>query len=325
MMIVVRRLRARRSCTSIVSSSTTNNKRVLGIHAYQHQLHLRYSPSSSDSTTTMMMKRTFSTTSQLLNTKTVEQKYQKKTPIEHVLERPDTYVGSVERITKQMFILQHDKDDGSYKIVNKQVSYVPALYRIVDELLVNAVDNHHRSGTGTNEIKVNISENMKDFWIHIYNNGKSVPVTIHKEEKIYVPELVFGHLLTGSNFDDNEVKLTGGRNGYGAKLANIFSEKFIVEVADPLHQSLYKQEWSNNMGHCESPVITSIAKSRKSGDGHIKISLKPDLSKFANFESEEQHDDFLALLKRRVFDLAACNSQLKVYLNDSLVPVSSMY
>lgn len=62
------------------------------------------------------------------------------------------------------------------------------------------------------------------------NNGPSIPVQIHKEMNIYVPEMIFGILLTGSNYDDTEKRVVGGRNGYGAKLTNIYSKKFIVEV-----------------------------------------------------------------------------------------------
>jgi len=47
--------------------------------------------------------------------------------------------------------------------------------------------------------------------------------------------MVFGHLLTSSNYNDNDKKTTGGRNGYGAKLANIFSKNFTVETADSEH------------------------------------------------------------------------------------------
>ena len=65
---------------------------------------------------------------------------------------------------------------------------------------------------------------------HIYRKG--IPVQMHKEHNVYVPTLIFGHLLTGSNFDDDEKKTTGGRNGYGAKLANIFSTKFVIECLD---------------------------------------------------------------------------------------------
>lgn len=68
--------------------------------------------------------------------------------------------------------------------------------------------------------------------ISVKNNGKGIPVEKHKEEKVYVPDMIFGSLLTGSNFNDTEKKITGGRNGYGAKLANIFSTLFIVECSD---------------------------------------------------------------------------------------------
>ena len=70
---------------------------------------------------------------------------------------------------------------------------------------------------------------------------------MHKDFCIYVPELIFGHLLTGSNYNDNEKKVTGGRNGYGAKLANIFSKKFVVEAADCQSRKKFRMEWTNNM------------------------------------------------------------------------------
>ena len=79
-------------------------------------------------------------------------------------------------------------------------------------------------------IKVTIdSQNNK---ITVWNNGKSIPIEMHKKEQVYIPELIFGHLLTSSNYDDSVKKVTGGRNGYGAKLANIFSKTFKITVAD---------------------------------------------------------------------------------------------
>lgn len=62
---------------------------------------------------------------------------------------------------------------------------------------------------------------------------------MHKVEKMYVPEMIFGTLLTSSNYNDNERKTTGGRNGYGAKLTNIFSKKFTVETSS----SEYKRKF----------------------------------------------------------------------------------
>merc|ERR1719473_26079 len=84
--------------------------------------------------------------------------------------------------------------------------------------------------------------------ISVMNNGKGVPIVIHKEHNCYVPELIFGHLLTSDNYDDNEKKVTGGRNGYGAKLTNVFSTKFILETADRVSKKSFKQVFENNMG-----------------------------------------------------------------------------
>ena len=77
--------------------------------------------------------------------------------------------------------------------------------------------------------------------ISVYNNGRGIPIEMHAKEKVYVPELIFGHLLTSSNYDDDEKKVTGGRNGYGAKLCNIFSTEFTVETADSKTGQKFKQ------------------------------------------------------------------------------------
>lgn len=110
------------------------------------------------------------------------------------------------------------------KFVNKQISFVPGLYKIFDEIIVNAADNIQRDRRGVTQIKVTIDKEKGS--IKVWNNGKGVPVVMHQKEKVYVPELIFGHLLTSSNYDDSMKKVTGGRNGFGAKLANIFSTKF---------------------------------------------------------------------------------------------------
>merc|ERR1719491_1212250 len=89
------------------------------------------------------------------------------------------------------------------------------------------------------------------------NDGKGMPIVMHKQHKVFVPELVFGHLLTSDNYDDSEKKVTGGRNGYGAKLTNIFSKKFRIETADK--SKVYAQEWENNMTKKGKPNIKKHA------------------------------------------------------------------
>ncbi|CAG8574232.1 177_t:CDS:10 [Acaulospora morrowiae] len=239
--------------------------------------------------------------------KKIEEIYQKKTQLEHILLRPDTYIGSTEIITEKLWVYDSDTDTMQYR----DVSIAPGLYKIVDEILVNAADNKIRDPSmNTIRVKIDKQQNL----ISIYNNGKGIPIEVHKEEGIYVPELIFGHLLTSSNYDDNEKKVTGGRNGYGAKLTNIFSTEFIVETADKSINKKYKQVFRNNMSVTEKPQITSYSKK----DEYTEITFKPDLAKF---NLTELTDDIVALLKKRVYDLAGCVNGVKVYLNDERVQI----
>lgn len=165
--------------------------------------------------------------------KTIEQIYQKKTQLEHILLRPDTYIGSI--TMQQQYLWVYDKTTQS--MVYREINYVPGLYKIFDEILVNAADNFQRDPS-MRLIKIDIvpEKNM----IRVWNDGRGIPIEIHKEHKCYVPEMIFGQLLTSSNYDDDEKKVTGGRNGFGAKLANIFSKKFVLETADSKKRKLYR-------------------------------------------------------------------------------------
>lgn len=165
-----------------------------------------------------------------------------------------------------------------------------------------------------NTIKVLIDRESN--LISVYNNGRGIPVTMHKEENVFVPELIFGHLLTSSNYDDNQKKVTGGRNGYGAKLCNIFSTEFIVETADKERQLKYRQTFNDNMSKKGKPRVTA----NKRGEEFTRISFKPDLAKFKLTEMDE---DFEALIKKRVYDLAGCVQGVSVYLNGTKIPIKS--
>lgn len=152
--------------------------------------------------------------------------------------------------------------------------------------------------------------------ISVYNNGKGIPIHIHKEEGVYVPELIFGHLLTSSNYNDTQKKVTGGRNGYGAKLANIFSTEFIVETADASTGKKFKQVFSQNMSQKTTPAITE----NKKKENYTRITFSPDLAKFGmdHFDS-----DLVALLKKRAYDMAGCVPKISVFLNDEKIKVKT--
>ena len=239
---------------------------------------------------------------------TVEQTYQKLTQHQHILKRPDTYIGSIEKQTAEMFVM----DPLTNRMVNKSIQYVPGLYKIFDEIVVNAADNKQRDNN-MNELKIEI--NREKGQLSVYNNGRGIPVMMHKEHKIYVPELIFGHLLAGSNFDDDQKKTTGGRNGYGAKLANIFSSEFIVETADADEGKVFKQVFQENMVKVGKPKITA-----KATEGWTKITWTPDWPKFG---MDGMDDDIIALFTRRAYDMAGCTHQsVKVYLNGKKLPAN---
>ncbi|XP_023281225.1 DNA topoisomerase 2-beta [Seriola lalandi dorsalis] len=210
----------------------------------------------------------------------VERVYQKKTQLEHILLRPDTYIGTVEPITQT-------------------------------NCWVNAADNKQRDKNMT-AIKITIDPESNT--ISIWNNGKGIPVVEHKDEKMYVPALIFGHLLTSSNYDDDEKKVTGGRNGYGAKLCNIFSTKFTVETACKEYRHSFKQTWQNNMTKTSDPKIKFF-----DGDDFTCVTFQPDLSKF---KMEKLDKDITALLTRRAYDVAGSCRGVKVTLNGKKLPIT---
>ena len=237
----------------------------------------------------------------------IEKTYQKKTQLEHILLRPDTYIGTTEKISEKMWVI----DEKSGKMVNKEITYVPGLYKIFDEILVNAVDNITRD-LRMDTIKVNITPKR----ITIFNNGKGIPIKIHNTYNIYVPELIFGHLLTSSNYNDNERKITGGRNGFGAKLTNVFSKLFIVETADKKVKKKYKIEYSDNMTkHKEAEI------EKYEGEDFTRVTFEPD---FRKFKMTELDSDIISLLKKRVYDVAGTSpTRINVFLNDKKIKVNN--
>ncbi len=258
------------------------------------------------------------------------EEYERKTPHEHVLLRPGMYIGQVEPSTSEMWVY----DAENTAMTKEQVSYSPALLKIFDEILVNAADNYQR-GEKMSKIDVNITKKGKTgLRITVKNDGKVIPIAVHEKENMYIPQLIFGNLLTGSNFDDTKAALTGGRHGYGAKLTNIFSKLFEIELYNKKTKQQYKQAWKNNMFVCEEPVM-SIGASNGSNDNHnyTSITFEPDLTKFG-FGSQSKLNEIqtaaldgtIKMMERRVVDIAACCGTTKdsvvVKLNGKVIPIT---
>lgn len=209
------------------------------------------------------------------------------------------------------------------KFVHRKIVYVPVLYKIFDEILVNAADNRQRD-SNMDTVKVTLNEKTGE--ISIWNNGKGIPVQQHKEAKMYVPQFIFGAMRAGENFDDSEERTVGGRNGLGAKLTNIFSSQFKLETVDQKNGLRYEQTWTDNMSNVSEPKVTKI---KKGETDFTCVTFTPDWSRF---QMKGLDHDTLCLLKRRVYDLAGtCNREgalmldtpLNVYLNGSLISMHS--
>ena len=248
--------------------------------------------------------------------KSNEENYKLMNDIEHVMKRPDSYVGSLDKVETECWIY----DDKTNSIEYSEIEYVAGLYKIFDEVLVNSIDHATRCYADSEcknkvtKIKVMINDNT----ISVFNDGEGIPVAIHKEHKMYIPEMIFGNLRSSSNYDDDEKKITGGKNGFGAKLTNIFSIKFTVETLDSNTGQKYIQTFSNNMSEKTKPTIT-----KSKGKPYTQITFIPDLKQF--FKLHKLEPAFISLLKKRVFDAAACTDKsVQVYFNEDKIGCNSL-
>ncbi|VDK60288.1 unnamed protein product [Anisakis simplex] len=231
-----------------------------------------------------------------------KEKYQRISPLKHVLLRPDTYVGSTLPSETQNIYLY---DAELKRMCKRELSYVPALIKIFDEVLVNAADNKQRDPTMTS-IRVNIDKDRNE--VSVWNDGEGIPVEIHSEEGVYIPSLIFGTLLTSSNYDDSEIKIIGGRNGFGAKLCNIFSKKFTVETRSAATGNHFEQTWRNNMSECDTAIVKSIVED--GGTDFTKVTFEPDLKRFS---LSALNDATIQLMQRRVVDVAGTLKGVEVH------------
>jgi DNA topoisomerase-2 len=245
----------------------------------------------------------------MVKKKTVEETYIKTDLHAHILSLPDSYIGSTKIVCEDQFIIKNDTDKKQSTIIKKTIEFNPGLIKIFDELLVNAIDHTVREST-CNTIKVSIDKNTGS--ISVFNNGLGIPIVKHAEHLIYVPELMFGNLLTSTNYDKNEEKIVGGKNGYGGKLCNIYSKKFNITVYDSERKLKYSQDYSNNMYDKTEPIITKSSK-----PSSLCVTFIPDLSRF---NMKKLTDDTISLMEKRVYDCTACTGKnVSVYLNDNKI------
>ena len=246
-------------------------------------------------------------------------KYQQKTDKQHILDNPDTYIGSVEQVDTDMWILNESGD----KIIQKNIRYIPGLYKLFDEGVVNCRDHVIRmqqavSKNTPNAIPVSYIDIsiQDDGTIVMMNDGNGIDVAMHPEHKMWIPEMIFGHLRTSTNYDKSEKKIVGGKNGFGFKLALIWSTIGSIETIDHVRGLKYSQVFKDNLDEICAPEITKCKIKP-----YTKVTFKPD---YARLGIDGLSQDMLALLRKRVFDIAAVTDKtLKVKYNSALLPVKT--
>ena len=245
--------------------------------------------------------------------KKVEDKYKKYELLEHILALPDTYIGSIEPQKINSYIY----DDATKKMVQDELTYIPGLLKIFDEVIVNAIDHSMRlkaeEAKGKEDIKhvknIKVTIDKESGRITIMNDGNGVDIKKHSSYgDLWIPELIFGELLTSTNYDKGEEKIWGGKNGYGSKLTNIFSKEFVIETVDHYSKKIYTQTFSDNMTQRTKAEVKASSKVP-----YTQISFIPDYERFG---MKNMSDDIYKLFNRRVIDACATTPKdVSVFFN----------
>ena len=240
----------------------------------------------------------------------MKESIQKLSHIEHILKRPDSYVGPVEVTPETYWLI----DKYGKKFEKRDIKYSPALLKIFDEILVNAVDRNSLHPKQVTNINVSIDKDSGR--ITIENNGPlgGVSIKMHKKEQLWNPELTFGHLLTSTNYDDSKKRVVGGRNGYGAKLTNVYSSEFSIEIKDHENKLSYSQMWRDNMTTCVTPTMKKYNGSKSS----VSVSFIPDWKRFG---MKQMDNTIFRIFHKRVYDANICTTpNCKVKFQDEPLP-----
>jgi DNA topoisomerase-2 len=244
--------------------------------------------------------------------------YQQKTDKQHILDNPDTYIGSVENIDANMWVFEEGR------ILNKTIEYNPGLYKLFDEGIVNARDHVIRMIQSpisdkkyVSYIDTTISE---DGLITISNDGNGIDIAKHPENGLWIPEMIFGHLRTSTNYNKEEKKIVGGKNGFGFKLVLIWSTYGCIETIDHIRGLKYVQEFKTNLDEICTPIITKCSSQKP----YTKVTFRPDYQRLG---LNGLTHDMLGLLMKRIYDIGAVTNQsikkIKVSYNDTIIPVKN--
>lgn len=254
--------------------------------------------------------------------------YQKKTDREHILDAPDTYIGSIEPDEVKDWTWNATTES----MENRTYTWIPGLYKCFDEAVVNARDHYIRmksmNSNDANPVKkapkyypvknIDITIDPTTGVISIMNDGNGIDVVKHPEHNIWIPEMIFGHLRTSTNYNKDEKRIVGGKNGFGVKLVLIYAKWGTIETVDHTRNLKYIQSFKDNLSVIEPPTITSCR-----NKPYLRITWLPDYARFG-MSPATISDDMLSLLTKRSYDISAVTDKdVKVTFNKKVIPTKT--
>jgi DNA topoisomerase-2 len=257
-------------------------------------------------------------------------KYQKMTDLEHILKKPDTYIGSIQLTECTEYtalgaaVTSGISGAEGVSIGLATFTHIPALYKLVDEGLVNMRDHVIRQAQAIKDGKpdalpvtcIEVEVDAASGTITMTNDGNGIDIAQHPEHKMWIPEMIFGHLRTSTNYaEDKKEKIVGGKNGFGFKLVLVWSTWGSVETVDHVRGLKYTQEFKANLTEICPPKITKCSSKKP----YTRISFRPD---YARLGIAGLTPDMTALFMKRVYDIAAVTDRsIRVKYNGGVVPV----
>lgn len=254
--------------------------------------------------------------------KSIADMYQDKKLREQIFDDPDTFAGSIDPQVEKVWCYNKELN----RMEKRDVSYMECFVKCFDEVLVNASDQEKRllekiresPDTTIRPLKsISVTIDRKTGWVSVENDGEGIDVVQHAKHNKYVPELIFGNLLTSANYDKTEKRTVGGKNGVGAKIANIFSKEFKVTTVDRFRKLKYEQTFRDNMTVIEPPVITKYTKLP-----FTRIEYLPDFRRFNVKQKDIAKLGDWEVVEQRVIDTAANTGKtVSVSLNGEKIAV----
>jgi DNA gyrase/topoisomerase IV subunit B len=212
---------------------------------------------------------------------------------EHVRLRTQVYLGN----THPAEYLIPDLSSNKFKI--KEVEFIPAVYKAVGEIIDNSLDEFAQIKSKIKLLKIDADPKAGQYTVA--DNGRGVPIDKHSTGKP-TPEVVFGQLRSGRNFDDKVVGVIG-QNGVGAACTNYCSTDFDVTIYR--EGKKYHQKFVDGALKASNPKISSVA-GQKTG---TEVTFQLDPAVFKDIALPEE------LMRNRAIEIAMTNPDITVEYN----------